>query len=61
MRDLYDPKEPWASYVVNAIKAKELFIKEKSYLVRFDGVVCNVCNVCNASRETSYLVRAATE
>jgi len=36
--DLYDPREPWASYVNNAIKAKALFVREKNYLVR-DGEV----------------------
>ena len=32
--DLYSPTQPWAAFVVNGIKAKELFIKDKSYLVR---------------------------
>jgi len=34
--NLYEAKNPWASYVVNSIKAKELFIKDKSYLLQ-DG------------------------
>ena len=34
--DLFDPMNPWASYVTNAIKAKELFMKDKAYIVR-DG------------------------
>ena len=34
--DLYDPTNPWASYVSNSIKAKELFMKEKEYIVK-DG------------------------
>jgi len=34
--DLYSPKEPWAAYVTGAVKAKELFARDKSYLVR-DG------------------------
>ena len=25
--DLYDPKDPWAHYITNALKAKELFVK----------------------------------
>jgi hypothetical protein len=25
--DLYDPREQWASYLINAIKAKEIFLK----------------------------------
>ncbi len=36
--DLYDPKDPWAHYVFNAIKAKELFIKDVNYIVRNDEV-----------------------
>ncbi|TVQ43518.1 MAG: preprotein translocase subunit SecA [Gloeocapsa sp. DLM2.Bin57] len=36
--DLYDPDNPWAHYVFNAIKAKELFIKDVNYMVR-DGEV----------------------
>mmetsp|Transcript_35050 Transcript_35050/g.104725 ORF Transcript_35050/g.104725 Transcript_35050/m.104725 type:complete len:963 (-) Transcript_35050:195-3083(-) len=32
--DLYEPTNPWASYVSNALKAKELFVKERSYLVQ---------------------------
>jgi preprotein translocase subunit SecA len=37
--DLFDPKDPWAHYVFNAIKAKELFIKDVQYIVRNDEVV----------------------
>ncbi len=36
--DLYDPENPWAHYVFNAIKAKELFIKDVNYIVK-DGEV----------------------
>ncbi|CAI5507038.1 unnamed protein product, partial [Closterium sp. Naga37s-1] len=36
--DLYDPKEQWASFLLNAIKAKELFAKDVQYIVR-DGAV----------------------
>ncbi len=32
--DLYDPKEQWASYVINAIKAKEFQVKDVNYIVR---------------------------
>jgi preprotein translocase subunit SecA len=39
VRDLFDPKDPWAHYVFNAIKAKELFIKDVNYIVRNDEVV----------------------
>lgn len=37
--DLYDPADPWAHYIFNAIKAKELFIKDVNYIVRQDEVV----------------------
>lgn len=37
--DLYDPTDPWASYVFNAIKAKELFIKDVHYIVRDNEVI----------------------
>jgi len=36
--DLYDPNDPWAHFVFNALKAKELFIKDVNYIVR-DGEV----------------------
>tara|TARA_Y100001968_G_scaffold64890_1_gene55586 strand:- start:3417 stop:6254 length:2838 start_codon:yes stop_codon:yes gene_type:complete len=34
VQDLYDPKDPWAHYVTNALKAKELFTKDVNYIVR---------------------------
>lgn len=37
--DLYDPREQWASYVINAIKAKELFLKDVNYIVRGQDVL----------------------
>ena len=37
--DLFDPADPWAHYIFNAIKAKELFIKDVNYIVRDDEVV----------------------
>lgn len=39
VKDLYDPREQWASYLINAIKAKELFLKDVSYIVRNKEVV----------------------
>ena len=36
--DLFDPKDPWAHYIFNAIKAKELFTKDVNYIVR-DGEI----------------------
>ena len=37
--DLYDPENPWAHYISNAIKAKELFTKDVNYMVRNGEVV----------------------
>ncbi|XP_038683835.1 protein translocase subunit SECA1, chloroplastic isoform X2 [Tripterygium wilfordii] len=34
VKDLYDPREQWASYVLNAIKAKELFLRDVNYILR---------------------------
>eukprot|EP00879_Flechtneria_rotunda_P002411 GHRR01002607.1.p1 GENE.GHRR01002607.1~~GHRR01002607.1.p1 ORF type:complete len:645 (+),score=188.08 GHRR01002607.1:97-2031(+) len=37
--DLYDPRTQWASYIINAIKAKELFIKDVNYIVKKNEVI----------------------
>ncbi|GMH40256.1 hypothetical protein BSKO_08160 [Bryopsis sp. KO-2023] len=37
--DLYDPRQQWASYVINAIKAKELQIRDVNYIVRGKEVI----------------------
>ncbi|KAI4331003.1 hypothetical protein MLD38_029235 [Melastoma candidum] len=34
LKDLYDPREQWALYLLNAIKAKELFLKDVNYIIR---------------------------
>ncbi|KAL4202973.1 hypothetical protein AMTRI_Chr02g223950 [Amborella trichopoda] len=39
VKDLYDPREQWASYVLNAIKAKELFLRDVNYIVRAKDVL----------------------
>lgn len=31
--DLYSPIEPWITYILNSIKAKELFEKDKNYII----------------------------
>jgi preprotein translocase subunit SecA len=36
---LYDPEDPWASYIFNALKAKELFTKDVHYIVRDDEII----------------------
>lgn len=37
--DLFDPQDPWAHYIFNAIKAKELFINNVNYIVRNNEIV----------------------
>jgi preprotein translocase subunit SecA len=39
MQDLYDPSDPWAHFIFNALKAKELFTKDVNYIVREEEVV----------------------
>ncbi|KGF72791.1 preprotein translocase subunit SecA [Neosynechococcus sphagnicola sy1] len=39
VQDLFDPKDPWAHYIFNAIKAKELFIKDVNYIIRNNEIV----------------------
>ncbi|WP_088242647.1 preprotein translocase subunit SecA [Calothrix rhizosoleniae] len=39
VQDLFDPEDPWAHFIFNAIKAKELFLKDVTYIVRNDEVV----------------------
>ena len=34
VKDLFNPKDPWAHYINNALKAKELFTKDVNYIVR---------------------------
>ena len=37
--DLYNPNEPWISYILNSLKAKELFLKDKNYIVNEENEV----------------------
>jgi preprotein translocase subunit SecA len=39
VEDLFDPNDPWAHYIFNAIKAKELFLPDVNYIVRNGEVV----------------------
>lgn len=39
VKDLYDPREQWASYLLNAIKAKELFLRDVNYIIRAEEVL----------------------
>ncbi|MCT0224986.1 preprotein translocase subunit SecA [Synechococcus sp. CS-1328] len=37
--DLFDPADPWAHFINNALKAKELFVKDVNYIVRGEDAV----------------------
>jgi len=37
--DLFDPQDPWAHFITNALKAKELFTKDVNYIVRSGDAV----------------------
>ncbi|MEO0758876.1 MAG: preprotein translocase subunit SecA [Cyanobacteria bacterium J06648_16] len=37
--DLFDPKDPWAHFIFNAVKAKELFTKDVNYILRNGEIV----------------------
>ncbi|MBE9032247.1 preprotein translocase subunit SecA [filamentous cyanobacterium LEGE 11480] len=37
--DLFDRDDPWAHYIFNAVKAKELFVKDRSYIVQGGEIV----------------------
>ena len=39
VKDLFNPEDPWAHYMFNAIKAKELFTKDVNYMVRNKEIV----------------------
>jgi preprotein translocase subunit SecA len=39
VQDLYNPADPWAHFINNALKAKELFIKDVNYIVRGEDAV----------------------
>jgi len=37
--NLYSIKDPWAQYITNALKAKELFLKDRHYIVKNSEVI----------------------
>ena len=39
VNDLYNPQDPWAHYITNALKAKELFIKDVNYIIKNNEAV----------------------
>ena len=36
---MYNPEDPWAHYITNALKAKELFVKDVNYIIKNDEAV----------------------
>ena len=39
IQDLYDPRDPWIPYVINAIKANALFFKNVHYIVQNNRII----------------------
>ena len=39
VNDLYNPKNPWAHYILNAINAKELYQRDVDYIVKNHEVI----------------------
>ncbi len=39
VNDLYNPQDPWAHYITNALKAKELFIRDVNYIIKNNEAV----------------------
>ena len=39
IQDLYDPRQPWIPYVINAIKANTLFLNNVNYIVQNNRIV----------------------
>lgn len=37
--NLYNIKNPWAQYIINALKAKELFLKNRHYIVKQSEII----------------------
>lgn len=37
-KSLFDLQDPWMSYITNGLKAKELLLKDKDYIVRGDDI-----------------------
>jgi preprotein translocase subunit SecA len=37
-KSMFDAADAWAPYVINSLKAKELFVKDKEYIVKAGAV-----------------------
>nr|ARW60552.1 preprotein-translocase subunit a [Polysiphonia sp.] len=39
IKNLYDINSPWIKYIINALKAKELFLKNKDYIIKNNKII----------------------
>lgn len=39
VQDLYDPRDPWIPYIINAIKANSLFLNNTDYIIQNDRII----------------------
>lgn len=39
IQDLYDPKDPWIPYIINAIKAKAIYFNNVHYIIQKDRII----------------------
>ena len=39
IQDLYDPKDPWIPYIINALKANSLYFKNVQYIVQNNRII----------------------
>jgi preprotein translocase subunit SecA len=39
IQDLYDPKDPWIQYIINALKASALYFKNVQYIVQNNRII----------------------
>nr|YP_010850576.1 Preprotein-translocase subunit a [Lophurella hookeriana]WGH13299.1 Preprotein-translocase subunit a [Lophurella hookeriana] len=39
IHNLYDIKNPWIKYILNALKAKELFLKNRDYIIKNNQII----------------------
>lgn len=52
--DLYDPREQWASYLINALKAKELQKRDVNYIVK--GVRATIAHPSRPSAKATHAI-----
>ena len=62
--DLYNPEDPWITYLLNSLKAKELYLKNKNYIVSSEEEIIIVDEFTGrtmAGRRWSYGLHQAVE